>query len=219
MTIPERPKLYHIIHIDRLPSIALSGALLCDAAMAKRAPAGTTIGMASIKRRRLEELTLNSHPGLHVGECVPFYFCPRSIMLYLLHRANHAELTFHGGQDPIVHLEADLQTVVNWAEQAGRRWAFTLSNAGAYYFEDRADLAQLGEVNWNAVSTQRWSGSEIDASVKEGKQAEFLVEKDFPWHLIERVGVRVSTTYHQAVNCIASQAHRPSVQMKPDWYY
>lgn len=220
MTIPERPKLYHIVHIDRLPSIARSGALLCDAAMAKRAPpAGTTIGMASIKRRRLEELTLNSHPGLHVGDCVPFYFCPRSIMLYLLHRANHAELTFHGGQDPIVHLEADLQATVDWATQAGRRWAFTLSNAGAYYFEDRADLAQLSEINWTAVSTHRWSGSEIDSSVKEGKQAEFLVEQDFPWHLIERVGVRVNSTYHQAVNCIASNAHRPSVQMRPDWYY
>ena len=67
--------------------------------------------MNQIKERRLKELTLSSHPGLHVGDCVPFYFCPRSIMLYLIYRANHPELAYRGGQKPIVHLEADLQQV------------------------------------------------------------------------------------------------------------
>ncbi|WP_257388976.1 DUF4433 domain-containing protein [Tahibacter caeni] len=116
--VPARPKLYHIVHVDRLPSIIGSGGLLCDAKMATLPGRGTTIGMASIKQRRLKELTLNSHPSLHVGECVPFYFCSRSIMLFLLYRANHPELTYHGGQEPIVHLEADLYDAVDWANNA-----------------------------------------------------------------------------------------------------
>ena len=37
-------------------------------------------------------------------------------MLYLIHRANHSELDYRGGQDPIVHLEADLREAVDWAE-------------------------------------------------------------------------------------------------------
>ena len=41
----------------------------------RRAAAGTNIGMDNIKQRR-RSLTLNSHPDLHVGECVPFYSCP-----------------------------------------------------------------------------------------------------------------------------------------------
>jgi len=217
--VSARPKLYHIVHVDRLPSIIGSGGLLCDAEMAARPGKGTTIGMASIKQRRLQELTLNSHPGLHVGECVPFYFCPRSIMLFLLYRANHAELTYHGGQEPIVHLEADLYDAVDWAKQCNRRWAFTLSNAGARYFEDRADLSQLNELNWEAIRTQRWSGNGIDPSIKEGKQAEFLMEKEFPWHLVERVGVRSRTTYQQAMNILSKQKHYSKVEIKPDWYY
>jgi ssDNA thymidine ADP-ribosyltransferase, DarT len=28
-----------------------------------------------------------------VGEYVPFYFCPRSITLFLLHKGNHVDLT------------------------------------------------------------------------------------------------------------------------------
>lgn len=81
-----------------------------------------TIGMGTIKQRRLNELFLSSHFGLNVGDCVPFYFCPRSVMLYLIWRANDPELTYRG-QAPIVHLEADLHQTVAWAESQNLRWA------------------------------------------------------------------------------------------------
>jgi len=47
------------------------------------------------------------HPGTKVGQYVPFYFCPRSIMLYILHRGNHPDLDYREGQGPILHLQAD----------------------------------------------------------------------------------------------------------------
>jgi hypothetical protein len=139
-------------------------------------------------------------------------------MLYLIHRRNE-ELTYKGGQEPIVHLEADLHAAVVWAQQNNRRWAFTLSNAGAYYFEDRADLSRLGDIDWDAVQARRWAGNGISRSVKEGKQAEFLMEHSFPWHLVERVAV-----YSQAIVPLASQAmqgaaHRPQIEIRRDWYY
>lgn len=218
MTVPAQPKIYHIVHVDRLRSILADEHLWCDAEVVRRAPAGTAIGMVHIKQRRLNELTLTSHPGLYVGDCVPFYFCPRSIMLYLIHRKN-PELSYSDGQEPIVHLQADLYTCVNWAEQNSRRWAFTLSNAGAYYFEDRRDLAQLNEIDWAAIQTNRWSGRGIAPSVKEGKQAEFLIEQSFPWHLVERIGVCSRATYQQVVNVLSATGHRSPVEIRTDWYY
>lgn len=169
--------------------------------------------MTDIKQRRLTELTLGSHPGLHVGDCVPFYFCPRSVMLFLLHRGNHQGLTYRGGQEAIVHLEADLGTVVDWANQNGRRWAFTLSNAGAYYFEDRSDLNRLDEIDWNAVQARDWR------SDKESKQAEFLLEYSFPWELVERIAVCSTTTYRRVLVSLPPAGHRPSVEVRRDWYY
>ena len=219
MPQPAAPKIYHIVHVDRLPSIIADGQLWCDEQIIARKPPGTVIGMNSIKQRRLTQLNLTSHPDLFVGQCVPFYFCPRSIMLYLIHCANHAEMTYRGGQGPIVHLECDLHQTVAWANQNNRRWAFTLSNAGAYYFEDRNDLARLDEINWPAVQTNRWSGNGISRSVKEGKQAEFLMEHSFPWELVGRVGVRSQAVYGQASAAIQAAVHKPHIEIKPTWYY
>ena len=225
MLPPAASKIYHIVHVDRLPSIIADGGLLCDAEIVRRAAAdpehdmGTTIGMGSIKQRRLNELTLTSHPDLYVGQCVPFYFCPRSIMLYLIHRANDPELTYRGGQGPIVHLELDLGGAIQWADQNGRRWAFTLSNAGARYFEDRASLAELGEIDWDAVQARLWSGKGISHSVKEGKQAEFLMEGFSSWELVIRIGVKSQNVYGEVREFIQATDHKPHVEIKPDWYY
>ena len=219
MYVPASPKIYHIVPIDRLPSIVEYGCLWSDREVTRRGITGTTIGMNSIKERRLNELTLNSHPGLYVGDCVPFYFCPRSVMLYFIHKGNRPELTYRGGQGPIVHLEADLRQAVAWANERERRWAFTSSNAGSYRFDDYKDLAHLDKINWDAVRTNWWSGSGIEDIVKESKQAEFLFERSFPWELVSRIGVRSQHIRNQVKSAIEGSTHRPRVKIRQRWYY
>jgi hypothetical protein len=218
MPAPANPKIYHIVHVDKLASIRADGFLYSDTVMAARPAGGTVIGMNNIKARRMNELTLASRPGLYVGQCVPFYFCPRSIMLYMIHMRN-VELAFQGGQEDIVHLVANMDDAIAWAEANGRRWAFTLSNAGSYDFEDRADRAQIDEVNWDAVATRRWSGGTVDPAVKRGKQAEFLVESGLPWHLIKGIGTRSDRVAHLAAQALGTGGHQMVIRPKPDWYY
>ncbi len=210
--VPASPKIYHIVHVDKLAAILASGGLLCDAKIARRSPTGTTIGMSGIKGRRLNELTLTSFPDLHVGDCVPFYFCPRSIMLYFIFKGNHPDLGYVGGQTPILHLEADLWKVCAWANQNKKRWVFTTSNAGSYYFNDHSKWNDLNLVCWEAIAARDWQ------SCKEGKQAEFLLEESFPWHLVDRIGVS-SQAYSQVKGILSSAGDRPGVEIKRDWYY
>lgn len=213
MPVPRNPKIYHIVHVDRLLSIVKDGFLWCDAEISRSGRPGTTIGMEGIKERRLSRELL-SHPHLCVGNCVPFYFCPRSVMLFLIHKSNHQELSYRGGQAPIVHLEADLRQVVSWAEEHDQRWAFTSSNASTGYCEDYCDLAELEKVDWEAVQSQDWRQH------KEGKQAEFLIEQQFPWELVSRIGAQTLNTHHQAITSIqAAKNHKPSVEIIKNWYY
>lgn len=214
MPVPSNPKIYHIVHVDRLPSIIEIGQLWCDAEMVQRGGTGTAIGMDKIKQWRRGKL-LNSHPNLHVGNCVPFYFCPRSVMLYVIYKKNRSELSYRGGQGHIVHLEADLKQTVSWAEEHGLRWAFTLSNASSDYFEDRCNLAQLNEINWGAVQAEVWRQDQD----KKAKQAEFLIEQRFPWKLVSRIGVQSKQVYYQASVARKAAIHKPLVEIKPEWYY
>jgi hypothetical protein len=207
MPRPVRPKIYHIAHVYRLPSIIADGALWCDRRIVARAGVGTIIGMGTIKQRRLT-LPVHPHPGTDVGDYVPFYFCPRSIMLYVIHCANNPELAYRGGQQLIVHLEADLHRVITWAAAEGRPWAFSLSNAGARYAQFRASLAELGQINWDAVAASDFR----PADIKEAKQAEFLVHDTFPWHLVDRVGAYVRSIAQQAQN--AMQQNRTSTDSR-----
>ena len=53
----------------------------------------------------------------------------------------------------------------------------------------------------------------------ERKQAEFLAEHSFPWEQISRIGVFSQRVYNQAIAALAGAAHKPIVEVKPEWYY
>lgn len=211
MVAPLSPKVYHIVHLDRIAPILRDGGLLSYSTVRRRGEEGTSIGMRHIKERRLA-LPLVSRPGLMVGACVPFYFCSRSVMLYMIDKRS-SDLEYRGGQEAIVHLEADLRRTVAWAERHDLRWAFTLSNAGSGYFEDRATLADLDELNWASIGERYWMNCRSE------KQAEFLVEDRFPWGLVEQVGVLTEHAGRHVIAAMQNQGHRPAVHVQRDWYY
>lgn len=212
---PAQPKVYHITHINNLASIATGAGLVSDAKRIADGLSCSLVGMSTIKQRRLKEIEVACHPGTTVGQYVPFYFCPRSIMLYILHRGNHPEVSYRGGQQPIVHLQADFHAVTEWADAHRVRWAFSSGNAGAYLTTFHNHPSQLGEIDWAAVRSTDFR----DAKTKEGKQAEFLMYDLFPWNLIEKIGVLNSRIASSVQRAVRGAAHQPIIAVEPGWYY
>ena len=140
-------------------------------------------------------------------------------MLYPIFTGNNPDLPYKGGQEPIIHLEADLRDSVNWADQNEQRWVFTRTSAGSAYFDDYTDLSELEKVDWNSVRANSWSGDGIPKEVMDNKQAEFLVERCFPWELVSRIGVRTWQTFAQTREAVKLSAHHPRVEILPRWYY
>lgn len=209
------PKIYHITHVNNLASIVTNQGLVSDASRITNQLSCSLVGMSTIKQRRLQEIEVFCHPGTKVGQYVPFYFCPRSIMLYILHKGNHEELTYQGGQVPIVHLQADLYSVIQWANSQSVNWAFSDRNAGAYlatFYNNHLDLNQL---NWSAIEATNFS----DAQTKEGKQAEFLMFDFFPWELIEKIGTFNNTIVPSIQNVLTSIKHQPIISVERNWYF
>jgi len=201
--------------MENIPLISKCGGLSSDAKRIADNMDCRIVGMQSIKARRLEEIEVDCHVGTMVGEYVPFYFCPRSIMLYIFYMGNHPDLTYRDGQGPIVHLQADLLATVQWANQNKIKWAFSDRNAGSFLASFYADLSNLIDIDWSAIQATDFS----TMNVKEGKQAEFLVYESFPWALVEKIGVIDLNTAQDVQNKLQGAAHRPPVIVERAWYY
>lgn len=212
---PVDPKIYHITHIDNLANIAASERLISDANRIANNVSCLLVGMSTIKERRLKEIEVSCHPGTTVGQYVPFYFCPRSIMLYILHKGNHPDVSYKNGQSQIIHLQADFYQVIEWANSNQVRWAFTNRNAGAYLTSFYNHPTQLKEIDWEAVTARDFR----DSNIKEGKQAEFLLFDIFPWTLIDKIGTIDQTTAAQVKTALGGYGHRPAVAPEPTWYF
>jgi hypothetical protein len=214
MSEPLNPKIYHIVHVDRLHSIATDGFLWSDKVINTKNTTGTTIGMGDLKETRLVS-PVKCHPETMVGEYVPFYYCPRSIMLYIIHMANNPKLAYRGGQRPIIHMEFDLSRVLQWATLSERKWAIALGNATARLTEFRGSKHGFGELDWDSILNDDFKSSEV----KERKQAEFLVYHSVPWNLIERIGVHNLLIKERVMKTLRQFEHVPTIEIRPDWYY
>jgi hypothetical protein len=211
MPVPENPKIYHIVHVDNLASIVGDGFLWPDSIMIQRR-GGAIIGNQEIKNDRLI-LPVPCNPGTTVGQYVPFYFCPRSVMLYVISKQNHPNVAFRDGQAPVVHLESNLQEVVDWAIGQQQPWAFTDINAANRAADFYNALPDLDKLDWGAIAARQWM------TCRDHKMAEFLMHGRFPWELVRNIGVYSEPNGAKAMRAFAGSTHRPPVEVQRSWYY
>lgn len=92
---------------------------------------------------------------------------------------------------------------------------FTNRNAATAYTPFFRAEDDLEKVNWESVAAEDFR----DASVREEKEAEFLVKRFVPWELVERVGVHSEEVAEEAAAAIGVGDHRPSVEVCRGWYF
>lgn len=214
--IPDRPTVYHITHFSNLKSIINSGFIWSDAGCLKHKINCEGIGNNAIKQRRLTSHVVACYPHTKVGEYVPFYLCPKSIMLYKHFKGGDPEVPNVGGQEQIIHLVADMNETVTWANSNKVLWAFTDASAATYYANYYNNLTQLDKVNWKAVRATDFSKA---SGNWEGKQAEFLVYSAMPWQLIKCIAVFNETVENKVNQIIDTTAHKPTVKIIRNWYF
>jgi len=201
--------IYHITNIANLPAILAEGRLVSDAILATRqgGPA-VAIGHNHMKRRRLQETRIQGAENRFVGEFVPFYFCPRSPMLYSVNLGNTGLPP--GSQGEILHLVSSVATGIG----LGRQWAISDANAGTSYPDFYTDVAALDSaLDWNAINAKYWS------QCASQKAAEFLVADEFPWTAIQMIGCHTQAVAVRVNAALDYARHKPIVQVMSDWYY
>ena len=205
--------IYHITHVANLAGIIADGGLWCDRLQAVRAAGAVSIAHQHIKERRAKRQVPVAAGGT-LADYVPFYFAPRSPMLFTIHRGNVQGYT--EGQRPIVHLLSTVETAV----ALNKAWAFTDGHAEMAISQFFADLEQLSEVvDWTIMRSQYWNDTADDNDRKRRRQAEFLVHEFFDWHAISRISVHDNAVQRQVEMVLPNIDHGPEVVVEPGWYY
>jgi hypothetical protein len=201
--------IYHITHIDNLQSIISDGALWCDRERINRNPPHTNVGYKHIKERRLKHPVAVAKLGF-LGDYVPFNFCCRSVMLYVIFKG-HDE--YIGGQDSIVHLVSSIEQI----RATGQPSFWTDRHADLQYAKQYDTLEKIkSELDFTVMPLKIWSPN---TETKEKRQAEFLVHSHCPWTAIEKIVVKNQAMADKVDVIIRKSAHRPQIIVNGDCYY
>lgn len=203
--------IHHITHVSNLQPILAEGALVCDGDSARRNLMLQGIAHAHPKERRART-PVPVGPGGSLSDYVPFYFAPRSPMLYAIHTG--AVVGYEGGQGAVVHLVSSVEPVA----AAGLPFVFTNGHAVVSLSDFFTDTAHLADLDWAVMKLTYWNDTQQDPDRSRWRQAEFLVHQRFPWGLVAEVGV-VDEARRQEVRGILGSGASPAVVVHRNWYY
>lgn len=172
-------RIFRITHYQNLPFILKNGIVCASSPI--QDPNFVKIGFQSlIDVRAITEV--KASPGGVLNDYVPFYFCPKSPMLYVLFKKRVPD--FFGSQEDLIYLVSSVETIVKQSLQ----FVFSDRHAKLIYANFYNQHKDLGLLDWTAIQSEKW-GDQYDPTrtVREFKQAEFLVHSQVPIHCIEGI--------------------------------
>jgi hypothetical protein len=206
----------HFTHLDNLPSIVAAGALACDW-QARQGPMATEVGDPSIKEARRRRV-VPIPPGGTVGDYVPFYFAPRSPMMYRIACDCRGAVAgrYQGGDRPLIYLAARVAAVVD----SGQPWVATDGNARVLISRFTSELAEVATmVDWPLMRAKMWNSTPDDPDRERRRMAELLVHRQVPLVLFHEVGAYSDAYAEQAQHTLGSHPLASRVVVRRDWYY
>lgn len=204
--------IYHITHINNLPSILDSGGLIANGRLRQKRINYLDIAYEHIQDRRARKpVPCGARGFLH--DYVPFYFAPRSPMLFAIYKGNvegYAE-----GQNPVIHLISEAEAI------AANNLAFAFSDGHAVmaYADFHDDLQRLDVIDWEIMKSKYWSNTLEDPDRRYRRQAEFLVHHFCSWSLITEISVINTTIQARVQQILQNFKQQTPVKVYPNWYY
>jgi ssDNA thymidine ADP-ribosyltransferase DarT-like protein len=200
--------------IERLASVIERG-LLPDNVCRQRQITGVEIGYDHIKRRRALRVVPCGVGGT-LADYVPFYFAPRSPMLYAITRGLVSEEAARTEQ--IVYLVSSTQTL--------RAASLTVVASNRHAELDYAEMTDHDKalddnefIDWPLMTVRYWNNTQDDPERKERRQAECLVHPGVPWQVIEGIATKTEPARAQVELILDTAGQSTPVVVSPEWYF
>jgi len=203
----------HFTHVRNLSGILASGCLQADSLVSRENALQVEAADLEIKARR-KAIRIRLAPYGCVADYVPFYFAPRSPMLYKL--AKGSVPTYTDGQDPLIYLVSTVEAVA----RAGLQCLFSDGNCAAAVTQVSGDLTLLDSmVDWEVMRARMWSNTAEDPDRMRRRMAEFLVHERVSVDCLAGIAVRTEGMRERMDAILAAQGVSLPVQVRPNWYF
>ena len=223
MAVSTPISIFHITAIANLPAIADEGALCSKSLLSDNNMEYSNIAYQGAQGRRAVKL-VELDPGGAIHDYVPFYFAPRSPMLFTINKGNVPDCSHR--QEDIVHFI----TTAESTDDAGLSSVFFNYNATLDIAECFNDLDDLDQIDWDLFfefpridGYCRYWHSRMDnpryVRRMETRQAEFLVHERVPLDLIGGIGTYDQEKADEVQRILADADVELPVQVKSGWYF
>ncbi len=209
-TIPNPVYVYRITHYNNLPFILQNG--LCCRNHAIQDPHYVNIGHRSLIDLRGRRPVPIAPFGV-LNDYIPFYFTKRSPMLYLIHKHNVPDYT--GDQSEIIYLVTSVEKI----GQANLNFVFTDRHAKLNIANFYNRVADLHDVDWNVIKSDRWNNTKSDFDRQERKQAELLVHQHVPIDVMLGIACYSDTILRIISQQIQQASLAIPTAIRRTWYY
>jgi hypothetical protein len=205
--------IYHITHIKNLPSILNLGGLIANSRLRQQQINYLDIAHGHIQDRRARKrVTCGAGGFLH--DYIPFYFAPRSPMLYAIHKGQVKD--YSEGQNSVLYLVSKVEAI------ASHNLAFAFTDGHAVmalseFYDSLEDLETV--IDWKIMEETFWADTPEDGDRRRRRQAEFLVHQFLPWTLITEIGVKDIIIAAQVREILQKFNYKTPVMVYSDWYY
>lgn len=206
----EKALIWRIVHIDNVPWILDNGFHCGNSPF--RSPTWVDIGNPDlISKRSLHPVPASPHGCL--GDYVPFYFTPFSVMLMNIKSGWNGVV--RRSNDEIVIFVSSLHKI----QTKSIPFLFTDRHAFARYAKFFDDLGDLDKVDWDILQRRDFKRDPDDPEKFERYQAEALIHDHCPVGALS--GVICHSTSAKAILDREIQKRKLDlpVRVKPEWYF
>ncbi|MER7004640.1 DUF4433 domain-containing protein [Dactylosporangium sp. NPDC000555] len=212
MVSPEPVWIMHFTHVSHLTAIAAAG-LLSDSAAQGASSFKVEVGNTGIKEQRRRRVVPVA-PGGVVADYAPFYFAPRSPMMFAIFKGRVP--TYQGTCDELVYLVSKVQRMID----LGLTTVFTDRNAALQVARFSTDVSELASmIDWPLMRATYWNNTEAEPDRRERRMAECLVHGGVPWSAFSAVVTRNEACAQQATAALTAAGATTHVYVRPTWYF
>lgn len=202
---------YRVTHIRNLPLILENGIVTKNHANAS--DEYIHIGNPEIiDVRSTTPVKINGYGNM--GEYVPFYFTPKSIMLYNIITGYWHPLVPKRNRDEIMVIRCLIENLAQLP-----RWFFTDGQGNDMTSNHLNTLSQLNKIDWKSIQQGDFSKSAEDFDRARRYQAEFLVHDQVPIRSIESLNVYDDKAAQYVTEILEQNNINLAVNIQPKYFF